>query len=463
MADVEVGTTNIDIYGNITLEQLYTNIGNDSILSKDTSQGYPIYTLHSTHYLNIKSGGVLTIGNPNDFSYHEELWFDVDGTYHIRFNVFRGGTFNMYGNTVLNESIDAYTHNLDDWYGNINIIGDDTYKPTIKNSFYHYASNDGDQYYYKAIFKDLIATYGMWFQFQTVGKSPHKIIIDSCIFSGYKSNNKSGYFVKSGAECNSLEIRNCEIYNFTYGVQGWNNNTIFENNYVHDLNGRAVELSSASEGYTRIAGSNFERCNGASDTSGNNIPIKCYPGDYILHLLNNTIQDVGWALYIAGGEIWMDENNNIQEKYYNPNNLDIPIYLTKQRILSIKDADGNDLTGALVSINNEQYRTYTYEPGLEITEKYAKYNWDTGAWDDYTDTMSVTKEGYTCYTGGITDTIILFETGNETLNKIESIEIYPPEATIKNSKTDITGTSNPLNKIDTITIIDYNQMKVEAQ
>ena len=76
------GTTlTISSIGN-TLETMYTDVGDDTVVSKSLANGYPEYFVDGIkgRYIIVAAGGTLTIGTEADFSYREALYQKWSGT-----------------------------------------------------------------------------------------------------------------------------------------------------------------------------------------------------------------------------------------------------------------------------------------------------------------------------------------------------------------------------------------------
>lgn len=125
----------IDGTGN-TPASVYADIANPAYVS-NPSPG--VYQIEAGQYVAIRSGGVLTIGNPLDYSTSDTLQFNQAAHWDSRFYIYHGGELQMYGAAVLDCSVTSmymYFYH----YGKSIIQGDTTYRPKIDhiNSIYMY-------------------------------------------------------------------------------------------------------------------------------------------------------------------------------------------------------------------------------------------------------------------------------------------------------------------------------------
>ena len=133
-----------------TLASITSDIGDTSFIEK-TSTSPDIYTMKGNvaRYLYINNGGILTIGDPDDYSKNETLAFDQSVTQLNRLYVNAGGHLKMYGDTVLNFTSHATNRAYYSYlYGAITVQGNDTYKPIWQNyrRLYFYEGQNNDTY-----------------------------------------------------------------------------------------------------------------------------------------------------------------------------------------------------------------------------------------------------------------------------------------------------------------------------
>jgi len=119
-----------------TLTSITADIA-DTTFIEETSPGVFTIKGNVARYLQIMNDGELTIGDSGDYSAGETLIFENPVDYRNRFYNYPGGTFNMYGNSVVDFGGtlgDRYMYAY--MYGQCNILGDATYKPIIQNITY---------------------------------------------------------------------------------------------------------------------------------------------------------------------------------------------------------------------------------------------------------------------------------------------------------------------------------------
>ena len=132
-------TLTISSTGN-TLETMYTDVADDTVMSKSLAEGYPEYFVDGIkgRYVNIATGATLTVGDESDFSYREVLYQKWSGTnYQTRLNVQNGGTLHVYGNVdiILNYGCAANQYaDYSYWDGNFLLSGSDDYQPNIRGA-----------------------------------------------------------------------------------------------------------------------------------------------------------------------------------------------------------------------------------------------------------------------------------------------------------------------------------------
>ena len=133
------GTTTVTISstGN-TLETMYTDVSDDTVVSKSLANGYPEYFVDGIkgRYITIAAGGTLTIGDESDFSYREALYHEWSGTnYQNQLTVTASGSLHIFGNVdvKLNYGCSATQYPQYAYaYGNLLFSGSDTYQPDIR-------------------------------------------------------------------------------------------------------------------------------------------------------------------------------------------------------------------------------------------------------------------------------------------------------------------------------------------
>ena len=130
---------NITGTGN-TLATMYSDINDNTWVSRTTEpDGSYTYTINSANvnYIILSTAtSVLTIGNPNDFSFKEKLKFTYSSSNRGYIQTVNGSHLKIYGNVELDMgciSNSQYTGN-NTFYGNLTILGNDTYKPFIYNT-----------------------------------------------------------------------------------------------------------------------------------------------------------------------------------------------------------------------------------------------------------------------------------------------------------------------------------------
>ena len=118
-----------------TLASITTDI-NDTAFIEKTGTSPDIYTVKGDviRYLRIRDGGVLTIGNPEDYSVNETLGFENLALDRTRFYVDAGGELMMVGDTVIDFGITGGFRPYYSYiYGKCSVLGNDTYKPVLQN------------------------------------------------------------------------------------------------------------------------------------------------------------------------------------------------------------------------------------------------------------------------------------------------------------------------------------------
>ena len=133
-----------------TLASITSDINDTSFIEK-TGTAPDVYTVKGNvdRYLYINNTGVLTIGDPEDFSKNETLQFDQSVASKNRLYINAGGHLKMYGDTTIDFSSHAtnrayYTY----LYGAVTVQGNDTYKPVWQNyrRLYLYESQNNNTY-----------------------------------------------------------------------------------------------------------------------------------------------------------------------------------------------------------------------------------------------------------------------------------------------------------------------------
>ncbi len=136
----------VDGTGN-TLESIATDIADTAIAEWDS--GNKILTIKSSsssvyYYLYVR--GTLTIGNPSDYTYEEELHFENGYNDKARLYSISGGHIKMYGKIVIDFFSGGYRSSYTYIYGSLTILGDGTNNPILKNMrhFYFFESQNND-------------------------------------------------------------------------------------------------------------------------------------------------------------------------------------------------------------------------------------------------------------------------------------------------------------------------------
>jgi len=134
-----------------TLASITSDIADTTFIEK-TSTSPDIYTIKGNvaRYLYVNATGVLTIGNPADYSVNETLVFDQSGAANNnRLYVNAGGHLKQYGDTKIDFSTHATNTSYYSYiYGALTIDGNDTYKPVWQNynRIYFYEQQNNNTY-----------------------------------------------------------------------------------------------------------------------------------------------------------------------------------------------------------------------------------------------------------------------------------------------------------------------------
>ncbi len=132
-----------------TLASITADIADTTFIEK-TSTSPDIYTVKGNvaRYLRIRSGGTLTIGDPEDYSKNETLAFSSSVANNNRFYVDTGGRLEQYGDTMIDFMTGTQRSYYTYIYGALHIRGNDTYKPVWQNyqRIYFYEQQNNDTY-----------------------------------------------------------------------------------------------------------------------------------------------------------------------------------------------------------------------------------------------------------------------------------------------------------------------------
>lgn len=129
---------NITGTGN-TLATMHSDINDNTWIERTTEiDGSYTYNVKTAvvNYINLATDAVLTIGNPNDYSFKEKLKFIFSSNNSGYFNTLVGSHFKVYGNVEIDFGSLSQSQyvSVQIFYGNIEIYGNVTYKPYLYNS-----------------------------------------------------------------------------------------------------------------------------------------------------------------------------------------------------------------------------------------------------------------------------------------------------------------------------------------
>ncbi len=238
-----------------TLASITTDIGDTTFIEK-TGTSPDIYTVkgNEIRHLRVRNGGVLTIGDPEDYSVNETLGFENLALDRTRFYIDEGGELMMVGNTVIDFGIAGdfrpyYSH----IWGKTSVLGNDTYKPVWQN--YRRI------YIYETAWTSDTYSNDIWhFEKMIVGSS-------------FTANDYAFYFgVRSRLRAHTFK------------------SIIFDKSYGRGNNFYAITVPFETIGQNNLL---FEDCN-FEDVG--NYPIYCHGGR--IHVKNCTFgTTAGWKLY----------------------------------------------------------------------------------------------------------------------------------------------------------------------
>lgn len=227
-----------------TLASITTDI-NDTTFIEKTGSSPDIYTVKGNvlRYLDVRNGGVLTIGDTGDYSMNETLGFENLANDRTRFYINAGGELMMVGDTVIDFGLAGgfrpmYTYVA----GKTSVLGNDTYKPvwqnyrriylyetswtvdTYVNDIWHfekmiigssYTANDY-AFIFEVIsklrahtFKSIIfdKSYGRGLNFYAVGAHYNYVGYDNLVFEGCNFEDVGNYPIYSAG--GRIHVKNC--------------------------------------------------------------------------------------------------------------------------------------------------------------------------------------------------------------------------------------------------------------
>lgn len=359
-----------------TLTSITADIA-DTTFIEETSPGVFTVKGNVARYLRIRSGGVLTIGNPTDYSVAETLQFENLAANNTRFYVDANGELAQYGNTMIDFSISSNRSYYTYIYGKTTVLGDATYQPVWQNyqRIYMYETSLGNTYtndvwhFENMIIGSAFTTGYYAFYFQGMGKVREHVFRNITFDKSY-GRGMSMYcfrmaYIVSGAHKMTFEdLKFVDVGNYPiYGGMDcrWSN-CVFSastNRKLYLYNGfgaapNTLGLRDYGLKQEHFAGQRFtliEDCTFENIANVNDVYVRY--GTVALFKDNDFQATSGERLQLDYQGLAMMWNNTITQETFDVNSGST-IQWVYGLDLTIEDRQGNPIEGAFVHVEQSE-------------------------------------------------------------------------------------------------------------